>query len=334
MKFVWLDDAYPNAYAQWKDKGGPWAHGTANFWDHALEKFCHESVTLLANAYAAQNCLLDDARAHDPDVVCCQNVGRWNAELLRAHFPNSVLIGFSSYATAVENLLGWDMLFTSFQWRRDELVYEHKANCEYMPLAFGGQQILDWLEQYADRMPSCIKNVCPLGYRPIDFAFFGGLGYTTWKQGTDTMAEIAELLPEFKWWGYWNGPQEMPSSLRRSYQGEAWGLDYWFMLSATEIVVNRHGEIARGQPRQNMREWESPGCGAYLMSDTTDNQGLGCTNYKDAKSAVSTMKTLIHRRETIRRNAMVYQKFILSQGCYEHRVPQLLATVAKAQSRR
>jgi hypothetical protein len=315
MKFAWLDDWYGAAYDQQMETGGPWLHGTADFWDVALRGAGHESETFLQNGCDAVDAAVRFGQDGGPvDVVVVQNVGRWMPHYLRPRFPaGTKFVAFCSYSAHRENLTGWDAVFTSFPWLADEMNAAGLRTV-HLPLAFGRQVL--------DRVPYS-------GPRDIPVAFVGGLGMRVWERGTMAIARVCGAIPEFKWWGYYHGdPRDYPAAIQERYQGPAWGADYWNILQRTSILINRHGEIAKGTPRQNMREFEGPGCGCFLLSDTTP-QRPGVAQYHSADDAVNLIRDLLDERNraALELEALESQQNILENHCYEHRVPKFLEVI-------
>lgn len=302
MNILFLDDYYPDALAHFRSifPGGDFpswlltqCHGTADYWHHALPE--HDCQTLIDG--------VNNEPRFTPDVVCSQNVGRWNAEYIRHRFPGAKAVGFCSYAAEPENLRGWDVLFTSFPW----LVGEpHGAR--YLPLAFAKQ---------------CLERIEPQE-RVNPVIFVGGLGNRIWDAGTKSLARVAELVPEFKWWGYKVG--RLPESLERTYQGYAWGLDYFRLLASSRIVINRHGEIAKGFAN-NMRLFEVTGMGACLLTEHAPNitnffeLGEECFTYRSESELVDLIRWLFlpEALEVLEATAKHGQERCHAEHTYEHR---------------
>lgn len=318
MKFVWLNHWYPEAWSAWDQKNDPALHGTAFHWDIVLQAAGHESETLVLNSYAGGfNEMYGHAASLRPDIVVSMEVGRFNATMLRERIPGKKYVAFCSHRADDANLLGWDMVFSSFKWMPD-YVKQLGGKCEYLPLAFG-RSVLD--------------HVKTDGPRDIPVAFIGGLGNRIWDQGTRTMAAIAEAMPDqFVWRGYWAGNEsDIPESLRRVRQPEVYGIDMYRMLARTKIALNRHGEIAsRGGGEgwgNNCRQWESLGMACSLLTDDFGEVHYG-TRYTDAANAVYCINGILNRWDRIeRQNALEGQQWVLKEGTFEARVPRFLEVI-------
>jgi hypothetical protein len=260
--------------------------------------------------------MMDAVRGMEPDVIASEDVARFKSARLRELFPKSKLVAFCSHRADDSDLGGWDCVFSSFRWMpfHCQNIGPSGVRCEYLPLAFG-RPVLRRLGE--DPIP-----------RDIPVAFIGGLGNRIWDAGTKTMAAIAEAIPSFEWRGYWAGDErDIPPALQRARKPAVYGLDYYRLLHRTQIVVNRHGEIAKGQAMQNMREFEAPGCGCFLLSDTTPVD-VGVINYPSAERAIEVIQNLSDRWEDIiKKCASERQQKILKEHCYENRAVPFMKAI-------
>lgn len=313
---LWVDSWYPDAYraagsTEYYGNLFHFSHGTSDYWDHALEPHGYWSTTLIDNVEnvieSAKRTEADSNCTHD--FVCSQNIGKYNASLLRAAFPNAKIIGFCSYAAEPENLRGFDVLFTSFRWLASELS-KAGENAVYLPLAFG--------KQVLDRVP---RPPC----RDLPLTFIGGVGEKIWSRGTQALAELSEAFPDkFKWWGYKVG--QIPQSLERTYQGEAYGYDYWRILMRSQITINRHGEIARGESPQNMRSFEGPGAGTFTMSELPEGGWQQPGFYFNSEDLIYRCRNILEDRSWVY-HAEEQHKAVMEHHCYENRVPIFLDAI-------
>ena len=308
-RFAFLDYWYPEAWDAWQVQGGPPLHGTADYWDVALRAAGHESETFVRNSFSTITEMLNAARAHTPDIIVSEDVARFTSSQLRYEFPAAKLVAFCSHRADDSALLGWDAVLSSFKWMPDHCA-SIGVRCEYLPLAFGRPVL--------DRVP-------PAKERDIPVCFIGGLGSRIWDQGTKTMAAIAEAIPEFRWWGYFACEmRELPESLRRTYQGQAWGVDMYRILARTDICLNRHGEIARGWAN-NMRSFEAGGMRCKLLSDCRGV--VNCAIYDSAEDAI--LKINWHRKygNIGDCDAGRLQEDVLEFHTFEARVPAFMKAI-------
>lgn len=318
MKILFLDEVYPDAWAK-LGRNARYCHGTANYWDVAIEAATpHLSKTSYWNEGGDDSSYTYEGEF---DVVCSQNVGRWNASAIR---DDAKKIAFVSYRANDADMLGFDCVFTSFPW-----LVKHLKNlgqkCEYMPLAFGEPIVCRTMGD-DDDPSSIVQNMD----RDLPLTFVGGLGHShIWKQGERCLAAVAEAFDEFKWWGY-AGPN-LSDSLKASYQGEAWGYDYFNILLRSEITINRHGEIARGFAN-NMRLFEATGCGACLITEHATNlpdlfkPGVECLTYRTPDDLVFTLRAIMGNGGSSTIAARGHRR-TMDDHCYENRLPHFLEVI-------
>lgn len=314
-RFFSIDHAYEDAWnalphstpEEWFQQ----CFGTADFLDVALRAAGHEATTHFTNGDPHYQLAIANFM---PDVIISTAASRWGAyegsplSEMRRFNPKLKLVLFCSHKVDDYVLQGWDVIFSSFNW-----MPEHCKNlgvrCEYLPLAFGRPVL--------ERIGELPKE------RDIPVAFIGGLGSRIWEHGTRTMAAIADVVPEFRWWGYKVG--ELPPSLERTHQGQAWGLDMYRILARTKICVNRHGEIARGFGN-NMRQYEATGMGCVLLTDNAGELGLTCGEYHSPEEAIEHIAKL--QSGTIAKvYRMAGQGSTFERHTYESRVPTFLSVV-------
>lgn len=318
MRIVFCDHWYEEAFRDWKRKGGPKLHGTAQHWDDALTKAGHECTTIVKNE---ESDIIAKAQSMNPAVICSENIGLWNAAFLREKFPKAKIVGFCSYAASDENLRGWDVLFSSFAWRVTELR-DAGVNAKYLPLAFG-RGVLNYVKTDGPR-DIAISAVC-------------GAGDRIWEKGTETLAVVAEAFPDlFQWFGY--GVGKVPEALQRCYRGPAWGIDYYRVLARSKITINRHGEIARAP--NNMRMYEATGMGACLFTErfTADTKpgledffawGSECWSYGSEypEGLVGEIKNVMDTTGCVENTAKRGQARTLRDHTYENRVDAFLEAI-------
>lgn len=316
MRFAFLDSMYPEAYAALGGRNATYetlfdsCFGTADAWDVALRSRGHISNTV----YGEHE---DDIMAFcmDADSICVQNVGRWPAAWMRLRFANrKKLFGFCSYATEIENVLGFDMTFSSFPWLVEEIKHRG-GKASYLPLAF--QREVNY------RVESPVERDLPL-------TAVCGLGSRIWASGTRTMARVAEEFSEFAWFGY--GAGDVPQSLQKAYHGPVWGHDYYRTLMRSRITINRHGEVAKGCAN-NLRLFEATGCGAMLLTEDAPNLDdffcvpQECLTYGSDDRLVAQIRQLLASPSYVDDIRATGQARTLRDHCYENRVDAFLEAV-------
>ena len=329
MKFFIIDAYYPDAICHFDEHIGwqpqrltrsQWLsrecfHGTADYWETALAALGHEAVTHVFEDGPKADKNLDLAiRYHKPDVICSQNVGRFNATRLQEFHSTAKLVGFCSYAADVKNLIGFDVVFSSFPWLVENLN-KNGQRAVYMPLAFG-KSVLEHVTQPGKDLP---------------LTFVGGAGGSIWTSGTALLNRVAETFQDFEWYGYRNPP--VPHALERAYRGPAWGLEYFLTLARSRITINRHGEVA-GNLANNMRLFEAPGMRTCMLTENFPNvanfyvPGVECMTYDDPGELIFKISMLLADTALASSIAAAGQARTLKDHCYENRVDKLLEAIA------
>ena len=188
-----------------------------------------------------------------PDVLFVQDVSFFCSDIIRDLKKSGVFVAaqHSCPWAGDDRVKEFDIVFTSFP-HYVERIRALGVQAQFVPLAF----------------EHTIRDRVKWGPREIDISFVGGVGRGShWERGTDVIEAVADVFPDqFRWWGY--GAESLPSGspLHRCYQGEAWGIEQYQVYARSKIVVNRHGEVAKGA-MNNMRCYEATGMGAALVTD-------------------------------------------------------------------
>jgi SAM-dependent methyltransferase len=201
----------------------------------------------------AQATLVEQIRRAAPDVVYLQDLSLGHAGLLAQLRPHVRLIAgqIASPIPPSAQLDGLDLIFTSFP-HFVQRFREAGLCAYYQPLAFD---------------PGILARLGPR--QPVHpFTFVGGLSGHHLR-GTELLETMAGGTP-LQVWGY--GAESLPagSVLRARHHGEAWGLDMFGLLHASNLTLNRHIDVAE-RFANNMRLFEATGCGAMLVTDYKDN---------------------------------------------------------------
>src|SRR6185295_1579979 len=111
-------------------------------------------------------------------------------------------------------------------------------------------------------------------------------------------------------------------AIARAYQGRAWGLDMYKIYARCKIVINRHGEVAKGYSN-NMRLFEATGMGALLMTEDSPNigqyfnPGSECITYKESRDLHSSIEYYLNHQEELRMIAKAGQARTLKDHTYD-----------------
>lgn len=120
--------------------------------------------------------------------------------------------------------------------------------------------------------------------RDLPVTFVGGFG-RHWDRAPGYLEQLARVVPEFRWWGYGIENVRGYEALRAAYQGPAWGLDMYRIYARSQIVVNRHGEVAESCGN-NLRQYEATGMGAMLLTDCVGRAGSPAENFAEGEVVV------------------------------------------------
>lgn len=299
--------------------------GTADFASAGMRSAGWEAEDLVANcralrlAYAAERGLgipppeefaLRRAGEFDCDLVAVQSVSLLSSlSLHQLKREGRTLALFASYAmdeTAPVDL--YDVLFTSFP--HYEQLYGRRVKVVYLPLAFG--------RRAAREEDAAVP-------RELDVSFVGGLGYRRiWRRGEEILEDVAREVPTFRWWGYGEANLLPGSALKRAWQGRAWGRDMYSIYGRSKIVVNRHGEIARGYAN-NMRLFEATGSGALLVTEDAPNlptlfrPGAEVETYRSSGELVGLVRRYLADEPSRARVAAAGREATLSRHTFEAR---------------
>ena len=112
-----------------------------------------------------------------------------------------------------------------------------------------------------------IVSEIPQTERDLPLTFVGGVSRNH-STTLPLLLEVGASVPDLQIYGY--GSSDLPNELRARHGGERWGVDMYRVLMRSQITLNRHIDVARGFAN-NMRLFESTGCGALLVTDRGRN---------------------------------------------------------------
>lgn len=315
-------DAEPDVKTKWLNEQ---CHGTADYWERAVKAKGHEAWTIVVNTPWTPSYWVSELyeKIDTPDVVVYQNVSdrhKWQFQ-----DKKTKKVAFCSYRANREDLIGWDAVFTSFPHKVEWM--QSLSPTHYLQLAF--DPIAE--ERTRQREPNFMGFWGPIPqsiFRSEWLTFAGGIGYDhIWKKGNFDVGDVAQVFKKrFKWWGY--GPIGT-EALEKSYQGNAWGTDYFKVLLSSKITLNRHGEIAEGYGN-NMRLYEASGCGCCLVTNACKNMPRilrpmhECIVYTNNADLVRHLWILHYDDELRKEVAAAGRKRCLAEHTYAHRAVEFL----------
>jgi len=219
-----------------------------------------------------------------------------------------------------------DLAFTSFPHYVARLRDMGVGRVESLPLAF------------EPRVIERIAGAGPLPERDIDVCFVGGVGRDShWLSGTDALERAAaDLGPgRLHWYGYGKGSLPPGSPLAACWRGEAWGREMYALYLRSKIVLNRHGEVAKGSGN-NLRQYEATGCGACLLTDQPGvfSAGFECAVYGGPDEIGPAALDLLGEVGVMREIAAAGQRATLGRHAYSDRMGAVAVAVETEARRR
>lgn len=208
---------------------------------------------MLADLPGLMDVAVAQIKAAKPDVLYCQDLSFFPAEVLRELKGHvRLIVGQIACPLPPQSFLkGYDLILTSFP----HFVAHLRAlgvNSEYFRIGFD-ERVLPLLGEIS---------------KDIDFSFVGGI--SRHHGGAIPLLEYLAEQTDMRVFGY--GVQSLPSGslIRRRHGGEVWGMDMYRALARSRITLNRHINVAQNNAN-NMRLYEATGVGAMLLTDRKDN---------------------------------------------------------------
>lgn len=205
---------------------------------------------------AHQLVLLAQVRSFRPDVLFVSDPLRLGDKLLRALRASGIfLVGqLASTPPPDDRLARYDLMLSSFP----HFVAEWRAagiEAELFRLGYYAR-----VGERVDTAPSAERSGVVLT---------GGLSPQTYPTVTPMLEELCAAV-DVDVWGYAETDLAPGSPILRRFHGPAWGIDMYRHMARAAIVVNRHGDIARGYAN-NMRLFEATGVGAAVLTEAAPN---------------------------------------------------------------
>jgi hypothetical protein len=307
--------------------------GTADAYSHNLAALGHEAHEVVANcdtlqrAWARENGLPSAARPEEivlaqmrqfrPNVVYVQNLAFPSDRFLAdVRASGAFLVGqIASEAPGSARLHRFDLLLTSFPHFVDRFR-GLGIDADYFRIGFD-VRVLDRLAAE------------PIAATTGGAVFVGALNRTQHRAANAVLARAAKRAP-IDFWGY--GVRTWPpwSPIRRSYHGEAWGLEMYQILRGARIALNRHIAVSAGNAN-NMRLYEATGVGTMLLTDARDNlaelfePGREVVTYADEDDLVERIRHYLAHDDERRAIARAGQERTLREHTYAVRMGELVS---------
>lgn len=260
--------------------------------------------------------IYEQVKLFKPDVVYVQDLNLIPPALIKKirEFTNLVVGEIASPLPPWRLIKSYDMVLSALQPLVEELN-RRGMRAHWVPLGF---DIRNWED---------VNN--EVSNRSVDVSFVGSISRLQ-KMTLPLISRISESVDNFSVYG----PRESGIALadhgmKDLYRGTAWGSQMFEIFARSKIVVNRHGEIAKGHAT-NMRMYESTGMGALLITDATKNlEELFTVNeevvtYSDPDDAADRIVNLLGNDSEIQRIALQGQNRTHQEHTYSHRVQNML----------
>lgn len=267
-----------------------------------------------ARALVERRIALAQIQELDPDVVYCHNLDFFSRSELDGMRADGRLVAgqIASPLPAWNTVEGFDFVATSFP-HFVERIKEHGVDSQYLKLAFD-ERLVDIVGEHE---------------RVHDVVFVGGMDPNVHAAGTELLERVCAERPVTVF-GY--GADALPaySMVRRSYRGEAWGLDMYRALAQSKIALNRHIDVAEGHAN-NMRLYEATGMGAALLTDSGSNlaelfePGREVAAYQDAEDVIAHIDELLANDGQRAAIAAAGRQRALTEHTWAKRIAELAA---------
>jgi hypothetical protein len=297
-----------------------WAAENGLGWRARLASLGGGRVAARARRGLLRRVAMAQVEAFAPDVVYVQDTSFFaRAELDALRAARRFVAGqLASPAPPLHLLRGYDLIVTSFPHFVERFLAEG-IDSAYLPLAFD--------DTVLDRLRAAGINPDPAAPRPHAVAFVGGVDPRVHAAGTALLERVAAATP-VEVWGYGAAALPAGSLLREHHHGEAWGLDMYEVLARSQVVLNRHIDVAEDYAN-NMRLFEATGAGALLLTDAKRNlgdlfaPGEEVVAYGDAADLVAQLRRLADDGDKRVSIAAAGQARTLRDHTYGRRMAQL-----------
>lgn len=166
--------------------------------------------------------------------------------------------------------------------------------------------------------------------KSIPVSFVGGLSRAHVERVT--MLENLCRRVDLRIWGMIDA--SLPTSLRRCYQGPAWGYDVYRILHDSKLTLNEHGKWA-GPYANNLRLYEATGVGTLLVTDWKTNlhemfePGKELVTFRSAEECVEVVQYYLEHSAERECIAKAGQQRTLRDHTYYQRMQELVHLLGK-----
>jgi hypothetical protein len=249
---------------------------------------------------------------YKPDIILNQAMGSISNYFLQEMKPYVRLVVGQHAATPLSDSEDWgcyDLAVSSFpptvDWFRRKGIDAELNRLGFEP-----------------RVLSCLKDKG----RNIEISFLGSLSNIHGSRVVLLERLCARL--DVKIWGPGINHLGPGSSIRKSYNGPAWGRDMYQIMRSSKITLNHHGDIA--PYANNMRLYEATGVGTLLITDWRKNlhemfePGKEVVVYRTPEECGELIRYYLEHEDEREAIACAGQERVLKEHTYHQRMQELV----------
>lgn len=320
--------------------------GTSNFYSRNFERLGHKTFDIIINALPIQDSwarengfrgrsvgdmiipqipllraryrtrletevLEEQIKRFNPDVIFMQDIGYLDVEFIKKikKYTKLIIGQIASKLPPKEQFEPFDLIFSSLP-NLVKIINSYGCRAEFIPLGFE---------------PSLLKEFSKLK-RIYPCSFVGGIAKGEHSFRTEMLNFVGNKI-KLDFWGY--GEQFLDSDVEKiKYHGHAWGRDMYKCLLQSYITINSHGEISQNLAN-NMRLFESTGCGSMLITDFKDNLSQffkldkEVVAYRSLDELIDKIKYYEKNKELSNKIALAGQRRTLQEHTYFKRLSKM-----------
>lgn len=273
--------------------------------------------TFLADLPGLMDVAVAQIKAAKPDVLYCQDLSFFPAEVLRELKQHvRLIVGQIACPLPPESFLkGYNLILTSFPHFVPRLN-TLGITSEYFRIGFD------------ERVLALLGEVD----KDIGFSFVGGI--SRHHGGAIPLLEYLTEQTDMRAFGY--GAESLPSvsPIRQYHGGEVWGMDMYRALARSRITLNRHINVAENNAN-NMRLYEATGVGTMLLTDHKDNLhelfeiGKEVVAYSSKEEAAELVRHFLGHPQEAEQIAKAGQARTLREHTYAQRMQELVSILKR-----
>jgi hypothetical protein len=252
-----------------------------------------------------------------PDILYVQDISFCPPDFLVAikEYVKLVVGQIACPLPPLDYLEPYDLILTSFP-HYVERFRKMGIRSEYFKIAFE---------------PFVLEKVEPQE-RKYACTFVGGIS-PAHKKATELLEKLARNA-EIDFFGYGVETLNKNSPIILRHHGEVWGLDMYRILLSSKITINRHIDVAENYAN-NMRLYESTGCGAMLITDHKENLnelfevGKEVVVYRSIDELINLIRYYSKNEKERLQIAENGQKRTLSEHTYHKRMVELVTIISQ-----